>query len=95
MQPKYPLSGTTQALALGAASVASAAVGSNTTCVRLVATGACHVDIGPNPSASKTTSLFLAPSVRGEYFRIGVGEKVAVIQDASATGYLYLTEMTG
>ena len=95
MQPKYPLSGKSQVLALGAASVASTAVGLNTTCVRLVASGACHVDIGPTPVASATTSMYVAPSREGEYFRIGVGEKVAVIQDGAATGNLYLTEMTG
>ena len=95
MQPKYPISGSGQVLALGAASVASAAVGQNTSIVRLVASGACHVDIGPTPVATAATGMYLAPSREGEYFRIGVGEKVAVIQDGAATGNLYLTEMTG
>ena len=94
MQPKYPISGSGQVLALGAASVASAAVGQNTSIVRIVASGACHVDIGPTPVAT-ATSMYIAPSREGEYFRIGVGEKVAVIQDGTATGNLYLTEMTG
>ncbi len=94
MQPKYPIPGSGQVLALGAASVASAAVRQNTNIVRLVASGACHVDIGPTPVAT-ASSMYIAPSRHGEYFRIGVGEKVAVIQDGAATGNLYITEMTG
>lgn len=95
MQPKYPISGSGQVLVLGAASVVSAAVGQNTTMVRLVSSGACHVDIGPTPVAVAATGMYIAPSRHGEYFRIGVGEKVAVIQDGIATGNLYITEMTG
>lgn len=84
--------GTGQTLALGAASVASAAFGSVTNYVRIASTGACHVEFGAAPSAT-SASAFIAPNVRGEVFRVAPGSKVAVIQDGTATGNLSVVEL--
>jgi len=84
--------GATQAVAIGSGSVQSTATGINTTFVRVVATVDCHVELGSNPTASQTTSLFLPAGVV-EYLPITIGWKVATIQKASgSTGSLFVTE---
>lgn len=86
-------SGTTQKIALGAASVASTAFGKATYAIRVVATGNCHIETGPAPTAT-ASSAYIAANQRGETFAVNPEEKIAVIQDASATGDLYVTELT-
>lgn len=86
--------GTTQTIAVGASSVASAsAVGATINVVRLIATTNCFVKFGAGSPAATTsdTPLFANQEV---YFRVdeGQGIKVAVIQ-MSAGGTLYMTEM--
>lgn len=78
---------------LGSASVQSTAVGEQTYAVRIVSTGACHVDVGPNPIATAASALIAANRV-GEFFKVQPGDKVAVIQDGSATGTCNIIEMT-
>lgn len=53
--------------------------------VRLVATSACWVAFGSNPTAAASTSpsIYL-PAGTPEYFWVVAGEKIAVIQDSSA-----------
>jgi|SRR4051812_3102165 hypothetical protein len=84
----YP--GTSQALAVAGTSAQSAAVGGNTTIVRIYATQDCWVALGPNPTAAANTSMFLAAGAP-EYLAINPGEKIAAIQ-ASAAGSLYISE---
>lgn len=85
--------GAAQIVALGAASVASTAVGLQTYAVRIASTGACHIAIGMAPTATASSTLIAAGLV-GEIFRIAPGEKVAVIQDGAATGNCSITELT-
>jgi len=73
-------------------SAQSAAIGGTITKVRLVATAACYVAFGANPTAVKPGSTRLAPNFP-EVFLVRPGEKVAVVQD-SAGGTLTVTEMT-
>ena len=84
---------TTQKLALGAASVASAAFGAQTYAIRVVSTGACHIAFGSAPVATAGDAL-IASNVRGEFIGVTPGEKLAVIQEAAATGNLYITELS-
>lgn len=85
---------TTQApLALGAASVASAAFGAQTYAIRIVSSGNCHFAIGASPSAS-ASSAYLAGNTKAEFIGVSPGQKIAVIQDGSATGNFYVTELT-
>jgi hypothetical protein len=85
--------GTGKNVAIGAASVQSAAVGAQTYAIRVVATGACHIETGPNPTATATSAL-IAANAHGEYFKVSPGDKVAVIQDGTATGNLNIVEMS-
>jgi hypothetical protein len=78
--------GTTQKIAVGASSTASAAVGGNV--VRLVSTTDCHIAFGANPTADATALLL--PANAAEYFGCDAADKVAVIRDA-ADGSLYVT----
>ena len=82
-----------QNLTIGAASVTSTAFGSQTYAVRLTATGNCHVRIGQNPTAVGTDLLLKStdPSI---IIACAPADKVAVIQDATATGTLNVIEMT-
>ena len=82
---------TSQMVAIGAASVQSAAVAATTEIVRLVATVDCFVAFGTNPTAVANTSMRLVAGLP-ELFRINSSAKVAVIQ-ASGGGSLYITEM--
>jgi len=88
-----PRLGASQIVALGAASVASTAVGLQTYAVRISSTGACHIAIGGAPVAVAANTLIAAGQV-GEVFGIAPGQKVAVIQDGSATGNCSITELT-
>lgn len=84
----------TQAIALGAASVASAnPFGAQTWAIRVVATGNCHIDIGKAPVATATSAL-VAASQKAEYIKVCPGDKIAVIQDGTATGNLFVTELS-
>lgn len=84
------LLGVAQEVAIGAGSVQSVAVGANTRAVRLVATSAARVAIGPNPVAV-ATSTYLAAGCP-EYFMVSGADKIAVIQEA-AVGKLSITEV--
>src|SRR5579859_6717412 len=93
--PYRPIPGKTQTVAIGASSVkATNAVGAQTYAVYINCTGACHVEIGTNPTASKTASPFITPNVDGMIFGCAPGDVVAVIQDGAATGNAYITELT-
>lgn len=82
--------GTSQKKTTSGSSQQSSAVGANTTIVRLYATQDTYVEIGSNPTATTTTSMFL-PLGFVEYFGITPGHKIAYIQSTSA-GTLFITE---
>ena len=92
----YP--GTSQVVAIGAASVQSSAfqnvvtAGSQqvTSCIQICATVACFVAVGANPTAVANTTMYVP---LGTPIRLAVnpGDKIAVIQAASS-GRLYVTE---
>lgn len=78
--------GTALKVAIGAASVQSAATGATT--IMLVATSACHVVIGKNPTATANDTLI--PANTPVLFECANTDLVAVIQD-SASGSLFVT----
>ena len=88
-----PKKGTGQNLTIGAASVASTAVGSQTYAVRLSATGNCHVAFGPAPTAV-ATDMLVKSTDRALDVAVSPGDKIAVIQDAASTGTLNIVELT-
>ena len=72
-------------------------IGTNIRVVRLLCTATCYVAIGTTSSdalavAGGTTSHFLAAN-EAEYFKVGGGANIAVIQ-VSGAGNLYVTEMS-
>lgn len=75
-------------ITVGAASAASAVLGSGTRAVRVVSTTNCWVEISSNPTAVADTSFYLPAGVV-EYFAATPTDKVAAIQ-ATAGGFLYL-----
>lgn len=84
--------GTSQTVAIGATSVQSSAVDSNTSLIRLFSTVDCFITVGSNPTA--TTSHMILPAGIVEYIGITGGHKLAVIRN-SASGTLYMTEALG
>lgn len=87
-QAIYP--GTSQKMSVNNTSAQSSALPDGTTIVRLVASEDCYIQIGTNPTATTTTSLFLAADLP-EYFGVnGNTIKIAAIRD-SADGTLYIT----
>jgi hypothetical protein len=83
--------GAAQDVAIGAASAASAAFGTQTYQVRVVATSACRVRIGEGTPTALATDSYL-PADRPEYLTCTPGQKIAVIQE-SAGGKLSITEV--
>lgn len=78
-------------LTIGAASVASTGVGTQTWAVRLSATGNCHVAIN---RAAAATDMLVKSTDPAIIVAIRPGETVNVIQDAASTGTLNVVEMT-
>ena len=88
---KIPIA--SQVVAIGAASVASTPVGAQTYEVLLSATGNCHIAIG-NGLAATAASTYLPANAQPLKIGIRPGNTVAVIQDATATGNLSITELS-
>jgi hypothetical protein len=58
--------------------------------VRLVATVACHISVGSNPTA--TTSNLYLPAGTPEYFLIDSGQKIAAVKaTGAADGQLFIS----
>lgn len=93
ISPFRPIVGSGQNLTIGAASVASNAVGLHTYAVQLSATGNCHVRIDSSPVAVATDMLIKSTDDPLQV-KVGPGDKIAVIQDAAATGTLNIVELT-
>lgn len=83
--------GSGQNLTIGAADVASSAIGSETFAVQLSATGNCHVAIG---RAAVATDMLVKATDPPIVIAARQGETIHVIQDASATGTLNVVELT-
>ena len=84
--------GASQNLAIGAASAQNGtAFNQQTQALMLTPTSDCHVAIGSNPTATATSTLLKASTPY--VFLIGLGDKLAVIQDAAA-GTLNITELS-
>jgi hypothetical protein len=83
------LPGASQKVALGAASVQSTAITGSL--IRVVAQSDCHLAFGANPTAVADGTCVFLPAGIPEYFVLISGNKVAVIQDSSATGNLFIT----
>lgn len=92
--PLLPGTSTAASLALGGASVQSAAL-VESQIYRLAATGACWVKFGSSPTAVAAAAdnhyLAAGDSVFVKFDGLGTAPKVAVIQDGAATGYLVIS----
>ena len=66
-----------QEVAIGAGSTQSAPISSGTKYVRLVASDACHVAFGVDPTA--TTAKFPLAANAAEWVEVNPGSKIAVI----------------
>lgn len=85
--------GATQNVAIGAASVASAAFGSQTYAIQICAIGgACHFAVGNSPTATGTSTYL--PIGWPLQIMVAPGQQIAVIQDATSTGNLSVTELS-
>lgn len=84
--------GSGQNIAIGAAAVASTPFGSETFAIRVMSTGACHIEFGGVAATAK--SALIAPNITGQYFKVAPGQTVSVIQDGTATGNCNIVEMS-
>ena len=84
--------GTSQVVSVtnGGSSTQSAATGSSTKMIRVVASAGCFIEIGSSPTATNSTSMFIPASVVC-LFGITGGHKVAV-KDNAANASVYITE---
>ena len=99
ISPWRPLAGKGQGITISNASLSSTAFGDNVQAIQISAIGGdCHVAIAPfvtgtSPTATATDMLVKAtdpPLV----IRVAPGEAIAVIQNGTSTGTLYVAEMT-
>lgn len=81
--------GTVQVVAYTGTAGQSAALGTSTKLVRVIASSACHIKFGANPTA--TTSDIYLPANVAEYFGVTPGDKISAVQVASG-GNLNITE---
>jgi hypothetical protein len=84
---------TNQVITVSTSSQQSTALGSQTTIVRIAASGsAAYFSIGSNPTANLTTSPILVANDI-EYVEVSPGDKIAVI-GAAAGGFFSITEIS-
>ncbi|MBR8343072.1 hypothetical protein KDX40_04880 [Burkholderia ambifaria] len=99
ISPWRPLAGKGQGITIGAASLSSTPFGDNVQAVQISAIGGnCHVAVAPyvvgtSPIATATDMLVKA-SDPPLVIRVAPGEAIAVIQDGTSTGTLYIAEVT-
>lgn len=58
-----------------------------------MATGNCHFVVGTAPTAT-ASNAYMAANQRPEYIKVEPGQKLAVIQDGTSTGTVYVTELS-
>lgn len=88
--------GSAQTVAIGATSLGSVAVGSQTRAILIYASSSCHIRITPQASGSDpavATDTFIPGAASPLVLGCSPGDIVKVIQD-SAAGTLYITELT-
>jgi len=83
--------GKSEQIALGAASVQSAKFANTARALRIAPDGNMHYRTGVNPTANATTDPYLAAGAV-EDIQIKSGERIAIIRDLIATGFVTLTE---
>jgi len=83
--------GAVQQIAIGTTSVQSTKFANTARALRIAPDAAMHYLVGVNPTAIKTTSPFLGAGAV-EDIQIKAGERIAIIQDLTATGFVTLTE---
>ena len=93
VSPPRPIAGSGQNLAIGAASVASAAFGAGVQMIMVSAMGNCHIALGNAPVAT-ATDLLVKATDPPLLLTIAAGQKLAVIQDGAATGNLNIVQAT-
>lgn len=93
--PSYRINGNSaQKLTVGASSGQSAAFGTQTRALIITAlTANVHIEIGPNPVASATTSYLLKTTDPSLVIGCAPGDKIAAIQDTGAA-VLYVAELS-
>jgi hypothetical protein len=64
-------------------------MGNGTTIFRIMCTADVYLAVGLSPTATSSSAFLPANYI--EYFQIGPGEKIAVIQ-STTTGTCYITE---
>lgn len=85
--------GVSQKLAFTGTSAQSSAFNANTSVIQIVATVACFVRTGANPTAVADTCQYIPPNVP-MFIAVNGGDKIAAIQSAGA-GNLFITEGLG
>lgn len=70
----------------------TAALPATTTCIRVVATSSCFIEISVAGTDATTTTCAYLPAEAPEYFNCIGGSKVSAIQSVSA-GTIYVTPM--
>lgn len=93
ISPPRPIAGAGQNLAIGSASVASTAFLNGVQMILVSATGNCHIAIGAAPTAV-ATDLLLKATDPPLLLKVAPGDKIAVIQDGTATGNLNVVQAT-
>lgn len=88
---KHNLGRSHQKVAFTGTAGTSAAVGAQTTQVRIVLTSAGYIKFGANPTA--TNADIYVPANWPEVWEITPGHKVSAVQD-SAGGNLHVTELS-
>lgn len=82
--------GVSQKVVVGASSLQSAKLGNSTQVIQVLATVACFIASGTNPTAVADTSMYIPANVP-TLVGVSGASKVAVIQSAGG-GFLYITE---
>ncbi len=86
--------GAAQLVAVGAASAASTAFGSQTRQIRVSTTGACHFRVGQPSATTAVATDPLLPVNWVEYVTVTPGQVIAVIQEGASTGNLSIAEVS-
>lgn len=87
-------SGQSDYVAYTASAAQSSAFTANCHEIRIVATTACHINIGVNPTAAATDDNgFYLPAGVVEYLHVAPGQVLSVVRD-TADGVLSIAEMT-
>lgn len=80
--------------ALGGTSVPTTAAPAGCHAALFQSTGDCHIRWGGGTQTAVATDLLIRSAYPPLIFAVSPGEVVAVIQDASATGTLFVTWLT-